>query len=1272
MTRLTPVRIVLLYAAISALWIVVSGFFALSSAQDAAALGHFELFKGLLFVFFTSVLLYALLRMQAAKPLTAYPVVSVPTRLGSVAGLFVVLVLTVPLLGFSVARLYGPHMEARARANLEVVAGLKAERVDRWMEARAADGRLLATPAWAGAVSQALQADPATMQQILLNNLQSLPHLDAYQNFLLLDRKLQVLAATGKEMRLAPALVEAVGQAAESRQVRRTNLYQDVEGHPGLDWVVPIVGGVHGSVIASLVLRTKPQQLQSLLAPDWPDAGSSAEIVLVHRVGERIHYLSALRQPARLIAPQENAVMEAALQSATTGSIAGYDDRNQRVLSAYEPVAGSDWRVVVSIDRDEVLRPLRDMVLVVSSVGFVFVTLISLILLFLWRQQLRLQSLTAMAHKVRSERLQQQFFTMSFVGMAVVSPADKKFEQFNDYLCAMLGYRREEIAGRSYPDFIWPEDKAVVLGELDRVMGDSSTGYVMEQRFLRHDGAAVHALVDTRCVRGADDLVDYLFVTVQDISRYKAAISHIERLTQIHTALSQCNQTIVRCASERELFDKTCEIAVVYGGMKMAWIGLVDQHDDKVRPASSYGDDTAYLDDIVIVTDAAHPYGNGPVGRAIRSKEAYWSQDFAHDPSMEPWRDRGNGTFGSAAAVPISRGGAVAGVLCLYSAVKNAFDAEAQALLVEMAADISFALDNFDREDYRQQVETQLTESESKFHLLFDRSLDGLLIVAEDRIVECNPAVLSMMECRLEHILDTPIWAFAPPWQPDGTPSEEKMHEVLQTVRQQGRHRFEWVQRRHSGIHFPIEVTMVAINLNGRQVFYTSWRDISEQKRAEARLRHLAQYDALTGLPNRALLIDRIAQAINQAQRSQGHLALMFFDLDRFKNVNDSFGHTTGDELLIQVSRRLQITVRAQDTVARLGGDEFVVLLPNTGAEGASRVAEKVRHGLTQSYSIKQHELAITGSIGIAIYPGDGSSFSELLKSAGIALYRSKQNGRGSFHFFTSQMQQDAARVLRLEAALSHAVVLDQLSLNFQPQYSLRGAAIVGVEALLRWHHPEFGQVAPAEFIPIAEDTGEILRIGAWVLQQAIRQLKQWHDQGMHGLRVAVNLSAVQFRHPQLPENIKQLLDDSGLPAHCLELELTESTSMSDPLAAVAMMDKLADLGVRISIDDFGTGYSSLSYLKRFRASRLKIDRSFVRDVISDADDRAIVSSIISMARNLDMSTIAEGVENKEQLNFLLVTGCDEVQGYYFSRPLTAEGFELLYKKHIKGHPVSR
>ena len=441
-------------------------------------------------------------------------------------------------------------------------------------------------------------------------------------------------------------------------------------------------------------------------------------------------------------------------------------------------------------------------------------------------------------------------------------------------------------------------------------------------------------------------------------------------------------------------------------------------------------------------------------------------------------------------------------------------------------------------------------------------------------------------------------------------------------------------------------------------------REISDRKADQERIYWLAHYDALTGLPNRTLLAARARDAIRVAQQGSTPLAVIFLDLDHFKHVNDSLGHRVGDVLLVEIAKRLRAVVRDKDTVSRLGGDEFILLLPGANAHGAARVASKLQEASRQHYQIDHHELTMAPSMGIALFPQDGADFDTLTQSADVAMYRAKLDGRNTFRFFTPEMQAQSVRALQLDNALRRALERDQFHLHYQPQMSLTTGAVRSVEALLRWQHPQLGSVSPAEFIPIAENSGQILQIGEWVLHTALAQLKTWRAGGFPDLTMAVNLSAVQFREPRLPEMVSRMLAEFDLPPSALELELTEGVAVDDPHTAAATMDQLHARGVRLSMDDFGTGYSSLSQLKRFQIFKLKIDQSFVRDLDDDGNDRAIVSAIIRMAQALGMRTTAEGVETEGQLGFLRAQGCDEAQGYHLSRPLAAPELEVFMRQH--------
>lgn len=870
-------------------------------------------------------------------------------------------------------------------------------------------------------------------------------------------------------------------------------------------------------------------------------------------------------------------------------------------------------------------------------------------------------------------------------------------------------------------------------------------------------------------------------VLARDITERKTAEIKVQRLTQLYAALSQCNQSIMRCVSEEELFPQICRHTVQFGGMKMAWIGMLDETSGWIVPVASYGDDMNYLDNIQISVAADSPFGQGVSGTAIRANRPFWCQDFESDQQMAPWHARGaRSGWGGVAGLPLHRNGIPIGIFSIFTGGINAFDDAARDLLVKMAADISFAIDNFAREAARKQAEAALQESMARYRAVtqfandaifttdnsgnivswnrgaeilfgyteaeignqpgtllmpdqYHMSMNRMLSSGEPHMIGNRLELVGLRKDRSEFPLELSLatWEIAegrfftsfvhditnrkkseatlqlaakvfeqanegititdanrnivlinqafstitgygeaetigknPRMLSSGRQTPEFYRVMWESINTLGHWQGEVWNRRKDGSLCPewLSISRV-LDANGSVTNYIGiFSDLTQHKAAEEHILRLGYFDPLTGLANRLLLNDRVNHDISTAQRNRTQLAVLFFDLDHFKYVNDSLGHSIGDKLLIEVATRLKLSVREQDTVSRLGGDEFILVLPNTDADGATHVAAKLLDILGQTYRIDQHELVVTPSIGIAVYPGDGTDYDTLFKRADAAMYRAKQDGRNHYRSFTVEMQARSARTLQLENALRSALKHHQFMLHYQPQVSLEEGHVIGAEALLRWQHPELGMISPAEFIPIAEDSGQILLIGEWVLRNAVHQLKVWMDNGMEPITMAVNLSAAQFRHVGFPELVMGILDEVKLPPQYLELELTESVAMDNPLDAITIMDDLHERGIRMSIDDFGTGYSSLSYLKRFQAYKLKIDHSFVRDITEDPEDKAIVGAIISLAKNLGLQTIAEGVETEGQLAFLRDKGCDEIQGYYFSKPLPANQFEAFVR----------
>ena len=545
--------------------------------------------------------------------------------------------------------------------------------------------------------------------------------------------------------------------------------------------------------------------------------------------------------------------------------------------------------------------------------------------------------------------------------------------------------------------------------------------------------------------------------------------------------------------------------------------------------------------------------------------------------------------------------------------------------------------------------------------LVFETSQELILLTdADRRIISVNKVFEEMTGYTPDEVIGQ-----NPRLLSSGRHTPEFYAAMWQAIDTQGKWQGEVWNRRKSGDVFPVWLTISAYrDAHGKVLNYVGVSsDISERVAAQERIRQLAYFDSLTNLPNRRLLQDRAEQALASAEREGKQLALLFVDLDHFKTINDSLGHSMGDRVLAEVAHRLQGCVRRMDTVARLGGDEFVVLLTDVTIEGATEVARKLIYRVAKPYQIDNHELGVTPSLGISVFPQDGRDFESLLKHADTAMYRAKESGRNGYQFFASEMNVAALERLMLENSLRQGIERGEFVLHYQPQIDLASGRIVGAEALVRWRHPQLGLVPPGKFIPVAEVSGLIVMIGDWVLREACRQSRAWQEAGLPAIGIAVNISAVQFRSGRIEDNVAAVLADTGLAPNLLELELTEGIVMAGADATVETLQRISDMGVKLAIDDFGTGYSSLSYLKRFPIDRLKIDQSFVRDIVTDADDWAISSAIISMGHSLRLRVIAEGVEHIEQLEMLRRQGCDEVQGYYFSVPLPADDFAALLQQ---------
>ncbi|MHB8534862.1 MAG: EAL domain-containing protein [Sulfuricaulis sp.] len=552
-----------------------------------------------------------------------------------------------------------------------------------------------------------------------------------------------------------------------------------------------------------------------------------------------------------------------------------------------------------------------------------------------------------------------------------------------------------------------------------------------------------------------------------------------------------------------------------------------------------------------------------------------------------------------------------------------------------------------------------LDEKKSRLCAIFDNDPQCIKLIDRQGIIrEINRAGANLLAVENpEALIGKSMLEFIVPDQ------RETMQAYLESVLNGNRGDLEFEVVRADGLHRWFESLSVPINnpANDETLALAISLDITERRRTEERLSFLSNHDGLTGLPNRHLFTDRLQQAMIEADRHGRFVGVAFLDLDRFKNINDTLGHDTGDAALIAAANRLREAVRPSDTVARLGGDEFAFVLADMAKPGdAPIVVQRILNTFLNPFVIDGREHFLSACLGITLYPVDETNAEALLSNADNAMHRAKESGRSSCQFYTAEMTRRAHEDMALEGALRRAIARNELALHYQPIVNLTSGHILGLEALLRWQHPERGLISPAHFIPLAEESGLIIPIGAWALKQACVQMRNWRDTGYNDLHVSVNMSSRQFREPDLAEWIMNILADTGLEGLRLEVELTESMLLTNVENTVGLMRQLDAGGVRFAIDDFGTGYSSLSYLKRFPIDVLKIDQSFVRDITTDSDDAAIVRAIITMAHSLGIQTVAEGVETGAQLKFLRENGCDAIQGYYFSKPLPAEDITRL------------
>lgn len=1174
-------------------------------------------------------------------------------RLRWLISIQLLLVLLVPFFVFHIQN--QPIRQENLR-ELSSMAQQKAGQVEAWLNERLGDAQVLQNNPLFTQVAVALNHDPHYSAIEINETFSQLQRHMGYESLTLFDQHHIPRISLGN---LPTKKLNATPIPSNARSIT-TNWFYDDSGQLHLGINIPLRDPHSFFVIGSLQLT---QVIKTELLPHlqiWPASSTGNTFILQHYEDR----LLVMRIPANDVLHTEIKDIPNPKNSASLLSLAlvehadtyeGLDANQNDVLASYLPVAYTGWHVLLQQESAEIFAPLYNQLWWIAGAVFLSGLLVVLIINMSWRQQQYRNELDMQRQTAEKDRLLRHFFELPLFGMAITHSFTGHWIRFNNQLCDMLGYTREEIIDTSLASLMLNGDTD---SEMQAMMLDLSDGYQSEKQLRHKDGHIIYANVDTRCVRADNRRISFIITVIEDISLRKASESELRKQTNLYNMLSHTNQSIVHCQDRADLFQRVCQTAIDDGGFSLAMIAQCSSEKDDLNIIHVAGDHSGfcqwiteqkrYAPEIIPRTGAM---------QAIYQQQNIVINDYLHEHLTAPFRKMAEkANISSAGYYLIHENGQLFGVIALYASEVNFFTEKVQATLEEVAGDVGFALENLKRDQ-------QLIASERLFHNLttfvqvgiFRLNLDGKLVY----INEFGTALLQIKRNTARES-----------WLNKIVPADlEQLHQCwLPSLLHQGESEMECqLQLPNNQLSWLIIHARAETNAQGDVIGYIgTLTDIRKIKETEARLKYQAHYDPLTQLPNRTLLALNLNQSLQAATLNNQRIALLILDLDRFKDVNDSFGHPMGDALLQEVARRLQQHLQMTNKISRLGGDEFTILLDsNPPRELINAIAYDIIQLMKRPFHLpNDRDVMLGASVGISLYPEHGTTPEELMQKADAAMYHAKASGRNCYKYFSDELTGLADHRLDMEIQLKRAIEKSEFRVYFQPQTDIQTGKIIGAEALIRWQDPLRGLIPPIQFIPLAEETGLIKLIGEWVLKETCRQGKQWLDNGLPPLTLAVNISPIQFHYSDLFSTVIRTLSETGFPAHLLELELTESALMDRENEAIAILTQLQAEGVKLAIDDFGTGYSSLSYLKRLPLDVLKIDKSFVDDIPHKKDDMEIAATIVAIAHTLRLKVLAEGVETEQQLAFLSEQGCDCYQGYLMSKPVPAEQFEQLLREN--------